>query len=425
MLIETEVDLAPDVRWQLIERIVLTEPFQKSTRLPALLRYLAQCTIAGDQEGLTEQKIGKAVFGKPANYTPAEDSSVRVHVRQLRLRLHEYYGSEGRNEPVVVEIPKGRYAVLFHSAIRSAASETRPLELIRPLPALRGDAIKRTFPWLAVALAIACAAGWYRSSVSNRPVMPPWPLSMVIQDHVQTTVVLADIGYALRMLGDKEVPLGQYVDRSYLRAVIPQKMDAGETRLIQYMEASQSTSVADAHAATTFAKLAGSNADNLIVRSARDLNSHDLDHCNYIFVGAKTSNPWVELFEDRLNFRFVEDSPGGPRYILNRNPQPGEQATYNATGPTGSSGEDFATIAVLPSKNGTGNILLIQGLRLEGTEASIRLLDNEATRASLMKRLAAANKQEVPKYFEALLHAQSVAGAPVSIDFLAVRVIQP
>ena len=70
-----------------MERIAQTEPFRKSTRLPPLIRYLARCSITGDRDGLTEQMIGRAVFGKSKDYTTAEDGSVRVYVRQLRLRL--------------------------------------------------------------------------------------------------------------------------------------------------------------------------------------------------------------------------------------------------------------------------------------------------------------------------------------------------
>jgi hypothetical protein len=77
------------------------------------------------------------------------------------------------------------------------------------------------------------------------------------------------------------------------------------------------------------------------------------------------------------------------------------------------------------SKSGIGNIRLIQGLRIEGTEAAIRLLDDQAARTNLRKRLALANRQTVPEYFEILLHAHSVAGAPISVDVVAARVVQP
>ena len=104
---------------QLIERILLTEPFQKSSRLPVLLRYLADRSIRGRLDELTEQRIGTAVFGKPAGYSPVEDSAVRVHVRQLRLRLHEYFDCDGRDEKLVVDIPKGSYELIFRSTHRT------------------------------------------------------------------------------------------------------------------------------------------------------------------------------------------------------------------------------------------------------------------------------------------------------------------
>ena len=87
-----------DPRWQLIERITASPPFQKSARIRELLRYMAERTLHGQAQDLTEHRIGSAVFGKPQDYSVVEDSSVRVHIRQLRLRLHEYFDGEGRNE---------------------------------------------------------------------------------------------------------------------------------------------------------------------------------------------------------------------------------------------------------------------------------------------------------------------------------------
>ena len=71
---------------------------QKSTKLKDLLRYLAERTLHGQPHDLSEHSVGKAVFGKDEDYSVVEDSSVRVHVRQLRLKLHEYFNGEGRDE---------------------------------------------------------------------------------------------------------------------------------------------------------------------------------------------------------------------------------------------------------------------------------------------------------------------------------------
>src|SRR6266436_4851838 len=127
-------DLLGDERWRLVQRIVSSTPFQKSTRLRDLLQYVSEQTIHGNAHELTEQHIGNALFHKPSDYSPLEDSSVRVHARQLRLKLHEYFDEEGRNEPVVLNIPKGSYAPVFRAAQKA---ETIPATIVpRPTPGL-------------------------------------------------------------------------------------------------------------------------------------------------------------------------------------------------------------------------------------------------------------------------------------------------
>ena len=44
--VEINEELRSDPRWQLLSRILLTEPFQKSHRLPALLNYLGSIVPA-------------------------------------------------------------------------------------------------------------------------------------------------------------------------------------------------------------------------------------------------------------------------------------------------------------------------------------------------------------------------------------------
>src|ERR1700733_1091881 len=132
-------DLLNDKRWQLVQRIVSSPPFQKSTRLRDLLQFITEQTIHGKAHELTEQHIGNLLFHKPFDYSPLDDSSVRVHARQLRLKLHEYFNEDGRNEPMVVEIPKGSYVPIFRpvSSHAPALAEPHPVPvalqtLVRP-----------------------------------------------------------------------------------------------------------------------------------------------------------------------------------------------------------------------------------------------------------------------------------------------------
>jgi TolB-like protein len=49
------------------------------------------------------------VFGRRPDYDPKLDSTVRTEAVRLRARLNKYYSTEGRQDPLVIELPKGGY----------------------------------------------------------------------------------------------------------------------------------------------------------------------------------------------------------------------------------------------------------------------------------------------------------------------------
>lgn len=428
--LESKDGQASDIRshphWQLVERILLTGPFQKSPNLHALLSYLAEHSILGRIDLLTERQIGVAVFGKPAGYSPADDSAVRVHVRQLRLRLHEYFDQEGRHEVLRVDIPKGSYVLEF----QKGEPEVKPLPPIAPVAPpeskkTRRIAVLEVLFWPALVAALVCAVGWYHVSrtAAPVPVAVPWPLNAVIQPDRQTRIVVSDSSTMLRQLGNQEITLDEYLRPGFRETLIPPHLDASLSRLMNYISDSQLTSFADLTVNSTLTRLAGSLEGQLVPTLARDLGERDLAQGNYVFVGGPTSNPWVLLFADKLNFQEMEDSVGGKMYFLNKKPLPGEQSTYQGLAQTGSAGEDYATLSLLPSSIGPGNVLILQGLRQEGTEALGVLLADPHDRAQLERALGIYGDSQSPQYFEALIRAQTIAGAPVSIQIVTVRSI--
>lgn len=421
-------DLGPsfhaDPRWLLVERILHTTPFQKSANLHSLLSYLAEQSIQDKTDTLTERQIGIALFGKPAGYSPAEDSAVRVQVRQLRLRLHEYFAQEGRSETVRVEIPRGSYALEFHIAMPEVAAPLNqpPPPASEPVH-VPSSRFPQTLFWLALAAAMICAAGWYRAARTVAHPQAPWPFNAVIQPNQQTRIVVSDSSLMLRLLGQNETTLDEYLQPDYRRSLIPPHLPENVDRLMDYISDSQLTSFADLTSIATLMKLAGPLNNQLILTSARDLDRRDLEQGNFVFVGSPTSNPWVALFADKLNFQEVESEVGGRMYFLNRHPLPGEQDQYIGLPSTGSTGEDYATISLLPGQIGRGNVMVLQGLRQAGTEALSALLADTADRAQLEKAVQ-RNARSSP-YFEALIRSRALAGAPVSVDIVAVRSLQP
>ncbi|MGC2163922.1 MAG: hypothetical protein WA634_18620 [Silvibacterium sp.] len=425
---EMEVDLKEDPRWQLIERILTTGPFQKSGRLRELLPYMAERALHGHSHELTEHNIGIAVFGKAADYSPVEDSSVRVHARQLRLKLHEYFDGEGRGETMIVEIPKGSYTPIFRSARQVPAD---PPQAVVSMPVItapeKPTALRAILPWIVVALlAIACVFLSIRlAEAPSRPAPPPWPLSDVFDGTRPTQIVIADVNYGmLRIISQKEGSLEEYLRPDLQQSLTPTHLSEREARIINYIGSSNLTSYADVVAATALSNMVPGNHRSITVRSARDLRLRDLEDGNYVFVGSPSSNPWVSLYQNRLNFREGEGVVGGSmKYFFNTHPKPGELNTYQGLEFTGSAGEDYATISLLPTASGRGSVLILQGLQQEGTEAAGLFLADPASREQLKQALGIHRDPETPVHFEVLIRTRAVAGAPNATSIVAARLI--
>ena len=96
-----------------IQRIVSSKAFKTSEVHRNLLNYLAEKSLSGTAQNLKEYTVGLDVFGKPATYDPRQESVVRMHVGRLRQKLSEYYRTEGLDDPVVVDLPKGAFTLTF------------------------------------------------------------------------------------------------------------------------------------------------------------------------------------------------------------------------------------------------------------------------------------------------------------------------
>jgi hypothetical protein len=397
-----------------------------------LLQFITEQTIHGNAHELTEQHIGNALFHKPSDYSPLEDSSVRVHARQLRLKLHEYFNEEGRNEPLILDIPKGSYAPVFRTVLKTADLPPTIASAVISVVAWHRRAM---VPWaICGILATLCAVLSYRVLTHRTAGVVPstaslsWPSSQIFDARHQTIIVVADSNYGMsRILTSQPGSLDQYLRRDFVRNTTASKLGEADSRLSEYISNSTLTSFADVADVVSLFKMAGALQSQVSVRYPRDLRMRDLDHNNYIFIGSPGSNPWVTLLQDKLNFRESEAIVGkSPKVFLNKNPLPGEQAQYEGLRWTGTMGEDYATISLLPNATHDGSVLAFQGLQQEGTEAAGRFLADEENRRQLMSALgiSAAESLSQSIWFEALIRSRTVSGAPNSTTLVAVRRIE-
>ena len=92
-----------------LNKILENDFFQERKVYTKLLNYLVQASL----QGITpkEVTIAHEVFNKSADFNPAEDTTVRVHIHKLRKKLDEYYQGEGQADDIRILIPKGHYRV--------------------------------------------------------------------------------------------------------------------------------------------------------------------------------------------------------------------------------------------------------------------------------------------------------------------------
>lgn len=95
------------------DRILASKLFALSGRRKAFLTFIIDAELEGRADRLKEFTLGIEVFEKDETFDPNIDSIVRVEASRLRSKLAEYYGGEGKDDPVRIHIPKGHYVPVF------------------------------------------------------------------------------------------------------------------------------------------------------------------------------------------------------------------------------------------------------------------------------------------------------------------------
>src|SRR5579872_2791461 len=96
-----------------LQRVLASAPFANSQRSQRFLSYVVEATLKNVDESLKEFAIAVDVFERNVSYDPSVDATVRVEAGRLRNRLREYYADAGRNDAIIIDIPKGAYRANF------------------------------------------------------------------------------------------------------------------------------------------------------------------------------------------------------------------------------------------------------------------------------------------------------------------------
>src|SRR5437588_4270186 len=111
---ESSEALSPESIRAELDKILASPGFATAERLSRFLRHVVKGTLEGLNDRLKESVLGIEVFGRKPTYDPRTDAVVRTEAVKLRARLKEYYDTEGRDDPIRIDVPKGGYIPAFH-----------------------------------------------------------------------------------------------------------------------------------------------------------------------------------------------------------------------------------------------------------------------------------------------------------------------
>jgi TolB-like protein/Tfp pilus assembly protein PilF len=129
-----------------LEKILASESFREAAVTKRFLRYAVEHTLSGEGDRLKEYRLGLEVFDRDSSFEPRLDPVVRMAARRLRVKLREYYETEGKDDALYIEVPKGGYAATFGS--QTARSRRVHERSIR----------QRYSPWILVTVALLFVA---------------------------------------------------------------------------------------------------------------------------------------------------------------------------------------------------------------------------------------------------------------------------
>ena len=255
-----------------------------------------------------------------------------------------------------------------------------------------------------------------KGQATRAPVHPLW--NQIFAADQRTLEVPGDSGLVMwQGMAGKSVDLAEYLSGDYRTNLLPRNVTALRDTAVD-MGGRRYTSIVDLEAAKSLSLMAQAARGKLEVRYARDVRPNDLKQGNVILVGAAEANPWVELFEHNMNFVFFNDRVGKTFSVLNRQPRGGEPRQWDSHY-TDAEHRVYAVVAFLPNLGGNGNVLILEGTSMAGTESAWDFVSDDSQLLPFLKHIQRPNGT-VP-HFEVALGTNNMSGSAVKNTVLAWR----
>ncbi|MGA8300739.1 MAG: helix-turn-helix domain-containing protein [Terriglobales bacterium] len=402
--------------YQQIDRIIKSHSLRGSESLCKLLQYLAKQSVDHPDAPLKEYQIATEVYGRHADFDPQSDSTIRVQAGRLRLKLAEYYASEGAGDSIVVKIPKGSYHLMFEAK----PGEPQPI-MLPPVSPVSGTRVEVPVRWrvalvtllacLIVAVVMLLSLLWTRkqadaaaSLTTARPLSGPlaefWkPFTSVAEE---PWVIFSNAAF----IGRPETGMRYYNSAQ----------DSKTTVYDHY------TGVGEVLAVHSLDEAFGSLGHRLRVKRGSLFTLDDAANANLIFVGSPSENLSLLDIPGTQEFVFQRVGSGrrkGDLSIVNRHPKTGEATSYLASASGAPLTEDYGVVGLVPGVSEGRFVMILAGTTTFGTQGAVEFVCRPDSVEKLMQEMP-GSKSEI-KPFEALVRVKIARGVPLETELVAVR----
>ena len=405
--------------FQEIDRLTKSHSLRGSESLRKLLEYLARQAVEHPEAPLKEYQIATELYGRQANFDPQSDSTIRVQAGRLRMKLAEYYATEGANDPIVVTIPKGSYHLVFEikQAPLSSQAASPPGNTAAPVDGIKVFSSRRLalsilVAGLIVAVIVLASMLWARRRVTvagTSPVAEPamngllaafWkPFTSTVEE---PWVIFSNAAFVGR-------------PETGMRYANPRE-DATARIYDHY------TGVGEVLAVHALDEVFNSLGRKLRVKRGSLFSLDDANNTNLIFVGSPSENLSLHDIPGTQEFVFERVTSGvrkGDLAIVDRHPKMGEAPRYLASPSNTSLTEDYAVIALLPGVSPERYMMILAGTTTFGTQGVVEFVCRPDAVQKLMNEIPGSTTAMKP--FEALVRVKIARGVPLDTELIAVR----
>ena len=404
-----------------VDRLIESHTLHGSESLCKLLRYLAVHALEHPGVPLKEYQIATEVFARRSDFDPQLDSTIRVQAGRLRSKLNDYYASEGADDSVIVELPKGTYVVQFHprhqgngrTAVGEEAMsrEARTSYLAQTVRSWKLMAISACVLLLLAVLTIVFLVSDRHGGTALATETPPSQSDLrtfwtpFLNSEQEPWLIFSNAAF----VGRPEIGMRYYSPNR----------DASGVEIWDHY-----TGVGEVLAVHELDQMFAGLHRQIRVKRGSLFSLDDVRNNDLIFLGSPSENLTLGEIPSTREFVFQRLATGvrsGDLAIMNKHPLASEPAEFLASLYTEPLTDDYAVIGFMKGLNPTRSVMILAGTTTFGTQGAVEFACDASSVRDLLAKLPPPENGTM-KPFEVLLHVKIAHGVPVEMQLVSVRI---